>query len=285
MNNMMFAPLQPQSEFGKRLLANSEAQAGSERNDISTTCQLSPLRSSSRKAGRPRPLTLLDLPGELRNRIWAYSCGYLQLDLRCMMTTAERIAQACPEVRTELQSMYYENHIFMFNLRNLQIGRRVPTWRTWMAGIQNEDASRLKNLVFYFPDFMLKASITPAPLAKDKKLRVDFDFRPNETDSINRPYPPWLKHAADSRLDVLSEHLCAFGNMDGRLGRWGVDRIAKIAFGMVAWMHLGRIRHDYPILYAQLEDDELTYEEEMLRHGWTCGQCEWACEMTGVLDA
>ncbi|EME38651.1 hypothetical protein DOTSEDRAFT_83393 [Dothistroma septosporum NZE10] len=224
-------PFQPQSAFGKQLLLGLRV---AEQSQCATPSTRPPTTMTSYATGRSRPVTFFDLPGEIRNLIWSFCFGCQQIDMYCTSGRAERIAQACPEVRAELESLYYENHIFMFNLRNIHIGQRVAMWRTWMAGVNNDDASRLRFLMFYFPNFTLKASIIAAPLALNKKLQVIFDFQHNPTDWINRSYPPWLQHAADSRIELLSQHLCRFGSNNGRFGRWGIDRIAKIAFGMVA---------------------------------------------------
>lgn len=89
-----------------------------------------------------------------------------------------------------LKSEFLEHHhrdtTFMLHMKNVDMEDRAWTWRKFIESMSNDQAGHLKDLIFYFPQFVLKVHISPENSVRlTYDCIVDYDDISNEASALD----------------------------------------------------------------------------------------------------
>ncbi|KAM3421868.1 hypothetical protein BST61_g2245 [Cercospora zeina] len=242
----------------------------------SMSLQEGPLTVTSQSDGVPSsfrgrheqvaPTCFWDLPAEIRHMIYRRACPGHYIDLQ--RVEALPLVRAYPRIRHDYLAHCSRDATFMLNLRNMHPEDRLRPWRDFLDNMSSYSAGQVRHMVFYFPHFVLKINIDP-----QSEERLSFDYTPDYDDNYD-------KQAVFNKsiIDKYTRRWISFKLImvttlfyRARLGQRDLNRIAKVAFELVPYLHLRLWPRQCPQHHVDLEG--------IADHAWECPHCMWTREM------
>ncbi|EME77429.1 uncharacterized protein MYCFIDRAFT_212699 [Pseudocercospora fijiensis CIRAD86] len=138
-----------------------------------------------------RPTSFLDLPGEIRNKIYSYFIAHGYVDIAKIPSISELrslhdhpLTKVHAQISLEWKRLSIQSAIFLIHHGSAGIfqkagSREVLThhdggsaWVKWFGNLKEDEALWLRRLVFYMPALVLKVGINEEGVTNDFHLRL-----------------------------------------------------------------------------------------------------------------
>ncbi|WPA98430.1 uncharacterized protein RHO25_003042 [Cercospora beticola] len=212
------------------------------------------------------PTCFWDLPEEVRQMIYRRACpGYY---INVQQIEGLTLLRACPHVRPGYLERCYRDGTFMLNLRNTHPEDRVPLWREFLDSMPTSSAGQLRYMVFYFQQFVLKIEVKP-----ESEERLSFEYTPTYDDDYDKQgvYDPQIINEFTRRWIEFKLRTVKTWCTKPRFGKKDLNRIAKISFELVAYLHVRLWPRQFP--------GQAAFLDGVSDHAWECPACLWTREM------